>query len=264
MLFKKKNCDSCQGDYDEMLDFCPYCHNKNGDKEEFKKKFPLLFFPFPIEIALFVIGVFGFSIFNILFTLIFSNVYKANQLQGTMLITLCSYLVFFLFIIALSARYWRSLLDNLKGWRPYLVGFVGSFVVICGSIAITIIMSVITGNQSEGGNQSAIVQLTKTYPAFAVMIFGIVGPICEEFSYRVGLFSLLRRVARWLAYLGSAIIFGLIHFDWTGDLIVELINLPSYIWAGIAFAIIYEIGGIGASTMSHMVNNLFSIIMIFI
>ena len=264
MLFNKKICDSCSSSYDEMLDYCPHCHNRNDAHEDIKKKYPLLFLPFPNQIFLFLLGVVGFAIFNILFTLLFANIYKADQIKGTMLITLCSYLLFFIFVIALSFRYWRSILDKLKGSKPYIVGLIGSFVVIGGSVVITLLMNIITGNQSEGGNQSAIIQLTKAYPAFAIIIFGIVGPICEEFAYRVGLFTFFRRIARWLAYLVSALIFGLIHFDFTGDIIVELIALPSYIWAGVSFAIIYEIGGIGASSMSHMINNLFSIILLLI
>ena len=118
-------------------------------------------------------------------------------------------------------------------------------------------------NAGTGGNQGTASSIATAYPIFAIVILGILGPICEEFAYRVGLFSFLRRVSPVLAYIGTALIFGLIHFDFTSkDLITELVYLPNYVFAGIMFSLLYEFGGIGASTTAHILNNLFSVLLI--
>ena len=45
-----------------------------------------------------------------------------------------------------------------------------------------------------------------------VILFGIIGPIVEEFGYRVGLFNFLNRTNKIIAYCACGLIFGLIHF----------------------------------------------------
>lgn len=263
MFFNKKTCDQCNHQYDEMLDYCPNCQKANEAHRDFKVQFPMTFIPVYKEIFLIATGLFGFIIFNLLFSLIFYNTYKADNAYGSMLINLFSYLVFFAFVIGIMFPYWRGLLDRLKTAKPYLVGVAGSFVVILVSIGLNIIVQTIAPGIGEGGNQGQVSSLASMYPVFAFVILGFIGPICEEFAYRVGLFTLLRRVAPWLAYVVSAIVFGLIHFDFTSsDLVTELLYLPNYIWAGLSFAIIYEMGGIGASIIAHVINNLFSIAMI--
>ena len=102
------------------------------------------------------------------------------------------------------------------------------------------------------------------------LIFGVIGPICEEFTYRIGLFSLTKRLSRVAAYIITPLVFGFIHFGWGsiatgGDaLIIELLNIPDYILAGVIFAFLYDRFGIGASTTAHVMNNLLSFIQILI
>ena len=134
-----------------------------------------------------------------------------------------------------------------------------------GSILINIILTLVYPQIGQGGNQTGIVNLTHAYPVFAILIFGIVGPICEEFAYRVGLFTFLRRINRVVAYIATGLIFALIHFDYTSsDLISEFLLIFTYLWAGISLSFTYEIGGVAASTTAHILNNVYSLIMILI
>ncbi len=110
--------------------------------------------------------------------------------------------------------------------------------------------------------------MVKAVPVFSFIVFGLIGPFCEEVTYRVGLFGFLGRFNKVVAYLGTALIFGFIHFGWSaiwspaypGHLVVELINLPPYIGAGAAFCFLYDRWGFGAAFLAHATNNVFSVI----
>ena len=119
--------------------------------------------------------------------------------------------------------------------------------------------------QQGGGvnqNEAAIDSTTSLFPFLSIIIFGILGPICEEFTYRVGLFSIIKRYNRILAYVITALFFGLIHFTFSPSTIVnELINLPSYMVAGLLLCYFYDYKGIGTSTVAHVANNLFALLM---
>lgn len=92
---------------------------------------------------------------------------------------------------------------------------------------------------------------------------GVIGPICEEFTYRVGLYSIARRLNKYVAIAFSTIVFALIHFSFTSsDIVNELINLPSYLAGGIIFGIAYEHKGPACSMTAHICYNLFSLIVV--
>lgn len=262
MLFKKKKCPHCELEFDEMLDFCPHCKKENEGIIEFRKKSKVTFIPFYLQLALVAISLVGFLIANIIFTLAFKSIYDVDKVKGMMLINVASYVLFFIGIGAVIFPYTKAFLIRFKGYWPYLIGLFGVIAIIGGQTIIQVITDSIYPTQ-PGGNQTIASQIVKSYPVVAVLILGIVGPICEEFGYRVGLFSFLRRVHPVLAYLGTAVVFGLIHFDFTSpDLINELLLFITYFWAGIVFSCAYDIGGIAASTTAHIASNLVSIILI--
>ena len=263
MLFKKQICQKCGQEYDELVDNCPNCKEENPLNLDLRNKYPMVYLSFYRQIGLFVLGLFGFAVFNILFALLFNSIYKENQALGSMLINMCSYILFLIFVIAIIFPYFASILKRLQGYRPYVFGVIGGVILTGGSTLISVIISLIYPSIGQGGNQSGIIALTNAYPVFSMLIFGIVGPICEEFAYRVGLFSFLRRINRWVAYIATALIFALIHFDYTSsDLLSEFLLMFNYIWAGVAFSVIYEFGGVGASMTAHILNNVFSLILI--
>ena len=69
----------------------------------------------------------------------------------------------------------------------------------------------------------------------------------------------------WVAYIVTPLIFALIHFDFFAGsaegYINELLNLPSYIIAGVTLTIIYDKFGLSTSIVAHCGNNLISIFM---
>ena len=109
-------------------------------------------------------------------------------------------------------------------------------------------------------NESVLREIIKAFPALSVFVFGIVGPFCEELTYRVGLFGCFKKY-KWLAYLTSIIVFALMHFGFTSpNIIDELVNLPIYLFSGAAFAFAYDKFGLAGSLSAHVTNNLYAII----
>jgi membrane protease YdiL (CAAX protease family) len=105
--------------------------------------------------------------------------------------------------------------------------------------------------------------LVKDSPIISLITFGFLGPIVEEWTYRLGLFQYLKGRSKWLAYLVTLTIFGLIHFDFsTTNLTNELFNLPIYLVAGAWFCFLYDRFGLKVAMATHIFNNLLSVMSI--
>ena len=131
-------------------------------------------------------------------------------------------------------------------------------------------------SQSTNANQSSLVSMLKVNPIIISIMTIFLAPFCEELTYRYGLFEALKRHNKVLAYILSLVIFGLIHFDFTGcfynttakvfevkttTLINELLNIPSYFIGGGILAYAYDKeDNIATPMMTHLFNNAFSII----
>ena len=148
----------------------------------------------------------------------------------------------------------------LKRWEPYVVGLAfGITILILDNAYINLINLFYPATTS--GNEEAIRKAIDAYPVASIFIFGLVGPMCEELAYRSGLFGLLRKWRRLPAYLITAIIFGLIHFQYTStDLVREFLFLPSYIVPGVLFCAAYDLYGLPCSYTAHAFNNLFAVV----
>ena len=130
-------------------------------------------------------------------------------------------------------------------------------------------MSLLTSNTSVNTNETGINTITTAFPILSLIVFGILGPLCEEVTYRVGLFSSISQKLKPLwAYLITILIFGLIHFDFTAlfsgnvdALIIELSNLPTYLVSGLLLCYFYTKEGFGVSSIAHIFNNLLSLLL---
>ena len=146
----------------------------------------------------------------------------------------------------------------------WLEGLGFGFFLMIVSSAVTIIFRLFDQSTGSNANEQGVDAITTSYPILSLLIFGIVGPICEELTYRAGLFTAIKKYNRIFAYIGTAVIFGLIHFDFssfgTPSLISELINIPSYIVSGLLLCYFYDYKGIGASTIAHITNNFIAIL----
>ena len=169
-------------------------------------------------------------------------------------IVLLGVLVFFLWPRLLT------LVKRFKNWKHVIVGLGFGGLVIGATIAYNAIISQFIDLETNV-NEVVAEQIIIQFPVLSFFILGIVGPVCEELTYRFGLFGMLKRKNRILAYVVSALVFGIIHFDFTGDLIVELLNLPTYIICGAIFGAAYDLCGIEGSITAHITNNIYAVIL---
>ena len=265
MLFITKKCPNCQGYYDSTLEQCPFCHKSNELYQRQSVLKNVFFFNPTAQVGLFL-G--GFAYAGMLFLEIFLSLFfvgSKNELLTEIIILTLTYSLMFcgLLAIALTTRR-KSFLKRYT--RPVDYAFGSAYTAAL--IATSIIIGVIVSNFYKGGdntNQATAVTLSHSYPILAGFILCVLGPICEEFTYRLGLYSLLRRVNVFLAMAVTVIVFALIHFDFAAkDMAGELWSLPSYLISGIILTIAYEHRGPACSMTAHIAYNTFAFIMILV
>ncbi len=258
--FETKVCPKCGHKYDAVQPKCPKC------KEPFETSRALPFNevtfvnPF-IEIALFFVGWLGLKglveiISRILRDTVINGSLPASE--ANMVLNYAVYGTLFIIMMGIVAIYLPKLCksftkpDFLWGFIVYAVIF--GFDIVWGNISRAI-------GATINENQDAINNIAKINVPLSILFLGFLGPICEELTYRVGLFNFTRRVNRIMGYVISAAIFGLIHIHDYASL-NEWLSYPSYLFAGLAFAFAYEKWGFGASTLAHVTNNVLSLLIV--
>ena len=169
-------------------------------------------------------------------------------------------ILFGLFIILFNDDLFK-ILKEFKSSDTWISGLAYGFLVLIISSAINAMLNLIP-HSGVNNNESSIDSITTIFPLLSLLVFGLIGPICEEFTYRVGFFGFFRKINPILGYIFTAILFGFIHFDFqSNDLINELINIPSYIIAGLMLCYIYDYKAIGTSIIAHALNNVTGILL---
>ncbi len=99
------------------------------------------------------------------------------------------------------------------------------------------------GIAMENANTENVISMIRENPVMMGFMACFYGPILEELLYRYTAFGLIRNRSKALAYIVSALLFGFQHIAvaaiYGGDLI-QLINMPEYIIAGLIFALLYD------------------------
>ena len=258
MLFKKRKCEYCRSEYDPALHNCPTCNRFNQDFVRNKVSRNVFYFHPIIQIALFIIG-FRFGgmlasqyIFAFLMYELPRNDFTNVQFE---LLVYTSMLAGLLIAIFLTRR--KLFFSRFKRPMDYLYGIGYAITVLAAGTFISALLSSIhpVGNNA---NQEGIINLTTAYPFLMFIIVCLIGPVCEELTYRVGLYSFLRRINKYLAFAVTVIVFALIHFDFAAqgdDLINELWALPTYLVSGFVLTLAYEHRGPACSIIAHALYN---------
>ncbi len=296
MSENKKECKKCLREYSGQSDICPYCGFDNSkpleEKDEslekdqtfwqkiFKddviylrnsaaleltsKKHILLFLMgwLGIQFIALIIGIIAVACAPELSMVTIDDVATATDWYSA-IVNFVSYGVLFLILLLILYKSLPMVIKSMK-YKPwnYLIG-VGCGVAL---IVFSILYSLVTESlgATSNDNQTEVVNLVTAYPIASLFILGVIGPICEELTYRLGLFSLLAKNSKVAAYAVSAILFGLIHFDFfagsASAYLNEFINLPFYIISGVVFAIVYDKFGLQGSISMHITNNVVSVI----
>ena len=260
MLFGNKICEECGESYDKALASCPKCHKENKEFLDSKVTKKVVWLPLLQQILLFIVGNIGLSIISLMVQIILESTLGSDSVYFSPLTSTFSYVFLIFGLLAIVFKYFNCFKSSFNKIAPYLWGLLGGVILIITSIAYSNIINLIhptTGND----NQSAVVDMITLLPITSVIVLGIIGPICEEFTYRVGLFNFFLRIKPWLAYFVTILVFGLIHFNIRStDIVNELLNLPSYMIAGGILSFFYHKFGLASSMTAHVTNNLFSVI----
>ena len=256
--FENKVCPKCGRKYDALQPACPKC------KEPFETTRAVPFnevtFTNPfIEIALFLTGWLGLKglaqiIANILVGMVRNGSLPAGDYSTTLNYT--CYGILFVILAGIASIYIPKLFKSFT--KPE---FLWGFMVYAVIIGFDIVWGMISKNlgATTNENETAIETITKVNLPLSLLFLGVLGPICEELTYRVGLFNFSRRINRVVGYLVASVLFGLIHIHDFAS-VNEWLSYPPYVFAGLAFAFAYEKWGFGASTLAHVTNNVLALL----
>ena len=146
--------------------------------------------------------------------------------------------------------------------RPlYILGqaVLGFALLMAANLVLSLVLSPLF--PEDNPNNSAVLDLVKSERQRMIAITAVLAPILEELMFRGGVFGLLRRKSRVLAYAVCLLIFGLYH-TWQfalGDPIYWL-YLLQYLPAGFLLCRAYEkTECIWTAILLHILNNCVSL-----
>ncbi|MCR5332547.1 MAG: CPBP family intramembrane metalloprotease [Bacilli bacterium] len=265
-MFRKINCPKCNQPYDEMKQNCPHCNEPN-EKVPQHKFFgnKATFVPFWLEIVLFAVGWLGFQVLGLVLSLVI-KLAPWDVIVKEAVLTFSAYGLLGGIMIAISCKHLKELALSFKKWLVPVSAIVGFIAILTFNMVYGSIIKLIHLDISDNANETSINSITTVYPLLSILIIGLVGPLCEELTYRVGFYSFFRRINKYLAYALTMVFFAFIHFDFEAfsiggaTLINEFLNLPYYLAAAFVFTFLYEKIGFGASFACHATNNLASVL----
>ncbi|MFA5421189.1 MAG: type II CAAX endopeptidase family protein [Bacilli bacterium] len=269
-----RKCPHCHYIHDGGLDICPRC----GQRSEgllLDTRFPnVIQIHFLKQLFLFLLGWAGISVLALILNWIYELYAQAAIpsleirdafLHSSETLMMKNFIIYGSLFIIMLGLLWKDLISVAKSFktlRTIVQGLSYGGLIIAATVAYNLIVMATGYSYSENQNETALVSLMLNYPVLSFAAFVIIGPIVEEFTYRLGLFSFLRRLNRPLAYVVTMLVFGVIHMSFNPATIInELINLPSYIIAGVMLTYAYEKEGFAVSTYAHITNNLVSFLL---
>ena len=218
------------------------------------------------RLTLFLIGFIGLDIVTLIIQLVLQLIIpeyfqkdSPYYIAGlTMMNTIRYVLLTITFLVLLFPRL-KVLAKKFLDWKGDLLGIAFGIGVILITIAYNLLISNFI-DPGTNANEVAAESMIVAYPVLSIIVLGILGPVCEEITYRYGLFSLLDKKSKILAYILTPLVFAIIHFDFTVDMKVELLSLPTYIIAGLSLSFAYDRFGFNTAVIAHITNNLYAIV----
>lgn len=269
MFFRKKICSECGSEYDEASPTCPACGTMDVHYGETKLPEEVTWMPWWKQLIVFLIGSIGLTIAATVVSLIFVLAKGSSDvgLADTVAVDFIGYAIIIIGMIVILWPHYKELFKSFKKWLPYLMGLAGAGVLYLFALFYGVILQYVPIDVTNNANQALAEEFVIGYPGIAIVLIGILGPLAEELTYRVGLYTLGLRVKKWVAYVAVTIIFAFIHFDFGSfsdakALTNELLNLPSYAFAGLTLCFLYDKWGLSASLTAHILNNVVSCIFI--
>ena len=196
------------------------------------------------------------------------NIIKLDEF--TLGLQLSIYLAAFIVFILLLWNYKSYIFKDFKNWKNIVLG-IGIGLALIGVSQLISYLIFDLGQVQVNSNQDEVVSIVKNSPILSFFVVVICGPIFEEVIYRVGLMGfgikLNEKYGKIIAYAVSIIIFTLVHINFFGEninIISEIAAIPGYLVGAIALCVAFDKGGISSSIIAHILNNLFSYILVMV
>ncbi len=276
IYFHKTVCDSCGNRYDETYPECPKCKAKNStpDAKKFTHFVPTAFWKQLVYVALGFVGLQILTYLAMAIVLVANHPENANAYLSSGEGLFWTYTIVYpsLFVIMAFVVWgdWKKIWKSFLGWKPYVAGLIGffaltTFSILYGMASTAILKAAGIDVTSTNANQQNVIDMVKYNWVSCLFVIGLIGPFCEELTYRVGLFGFGSRLGKWAGYVAGTVVFALIHFSFSSlgsaqGAIIELVSLPNYLFSGAALCFLYDKFGFGASYVTHALNNVFSVV----
>ncbi|MCR5309451.1 MAG: CPBP family intramembrane metalloprotease [Bacilli bacterium] len=241
----------------EKLGDISYTPIKKDDKNDGK-------LPFMTKLIIFLCGFSytGFLLLQLIWLIILGNIFEDKNAANVAILT-GTYLTLFVIMIAFAIKNKKYFLSKIKDPTKYLYGLLFGVVTIGIEIIVSYIIQSICPSDVNA-NQQTVIDFTTSYPTLMFFITVLVGPLCEEFTYRVGLYELLKEKNETLAFILTSIIFAFIHIQFTDTtFLAEITALPVYLTIGFCLTYGYKLYGLPCSYVAHAFLNLISFLSIF-
>ena len=168
------------------------------------------------------------------------------------------------FLTLLCLGFLRRDFDRLWERPLYILGQAlwGFFLLMAANFLLAILLYAFL--PQENPNNQTILDLAKTDRGRILAITVVLAPLVEELMFRGGVFGLLRRWNRWLAYGLCVLAFGLYH-TWQYALTDPIfwLYMLQYLPAGFLLCRSYEkTECIWTPILLHMLNNTISLLVL--
>ncbi len=190
--------------------------------------------------------------------------------SASMLVNALAYAIVALVMCLLMNKDLVEHIKSFKNGKAFVAGLVGFVLILTFNNVYRSLVNPLYP-VSDNVNEESLDSIITIYPLCSILVFGILGPIVEELTYRAGLFTLTKKKNKVFAYVVTILVFAFIHFSFesvvsasqTGDtswLINELLNMPTYMFAAAVFIYLFDNFGFAGSASAHLINNLISIV----
>lgn len=198
----------------------------------------------------------------LLLPFLFSIAINMN-LIGDLAANVLIYAIGAVYMLLILRRFFRRDFDAFcdRPLRVLLLVFGAYWASVFGDSLIALLLQSLSVSGSNLNND-AVIDMAKANLSQTAAMAVLLAPIVEEALFRAGIFGLLRRKSRVLAYLGSALLFGLYHV-WSGAIFdpIQLVFTLQYLPSSLALAWVYErTDSIWSSIFLHMLTNLISVL----
>lgn len=204
----------------------------------------------------------GLLLLSLIWSILLAPTSNGDIVFTQMMIEFLTYVSLFIFMFLICLNSKKHFANELRKPSNYGKGFLCGLLILGVEVLISYIIQLFYEPEANA-NQALVELLSTNYPTLMFLITCILGPICEELTYRVGLFGFLRQKNKILAYILEGFVFAFVHISFTDTtFLAELSAFPIYLAISFLLTYTYDKYGLSGSVVAHAFLNVFSFISI--